>query len=276
MADPSIEAVNECISRGMVYVACREAQIIGIYVLIKTRPFTLELVNVAVAKKYQGKGIGKRLVLDAIEKAKQAKAKILEYDFLSNYTLTRDIGEKYEYSNLGVGLLGHILALKAGMDYETLVRTRICTPLKMKSTVITISPRLRSRLAKGYDSKGDPISNWDLPTLAGAGALRSSINDMLIYAEANLGLIKTNLTPAIEKSHCIKADAGSPNLDIAMAWHVSNMDNQEIIAHNGQTGGYYAYIGLNKRLKRGVVILTNSITRPSEIGKQIYNFLTGN
>jgi CubicO group peptidase (beta-lactamase class C family) len=276
MADPSIEAVNECISRGMVYVACREAQIIGIYVLIKTRPFTLELVNVAVAKKYQGKGIGKRLVLDAIEKAKQAKAKILEYDFLSNYTLTRDIGEKYEYSNLGVGLLGHILALKAGMDYETLVRTRICTPLKMKSTVITISPRLRSRLAKGYDSKGVPISNWDLPTLAGAGALRSSLNDMLIYAEANLGLIKTNLAPAIEKTHYIKADAGSPNLDIAMAWHISNMDSKEIIAHNGQTGGYYAYIGLNKKLKRGVVILTNSITRSSEIGKQIYNFLTGN
>jgi CubicO group peptidase (beta-lactamase class C family) len=276
MADPSIEAVNECISRGMVYVACREAQIIGIYVLIKTRPFTLELVNVAVAKKYQGKGIGKRLVLDAIEKAKQAKAKILEYDFLSNYTLTRDIGEKYEYSNLGVGLLGHILALKAGMDYETLVRTRICTPLKMKSTVITISPRLRSRLAKGYDLKGVPISNWDLPTLAGAGALRSSLNDMLIYAEANLGLIKTNLAPAIEKTHYIKADAGSPNLDIAMAWHISNMDSKEIIAHNGQTGGYYAYIGLNKKLKRGVVILTNSITRSSEIGKQIYNFLTGN
>jgi CubicO group peptidase (beta-lactamase class C family) len=276
MADPSIEAVNEYISRGMVYVACREAQIIGIYVLIKTRPFTLELVNVAVAKKYQGKGIGKRLVLDAIEKAKQAKAKILEYDFLSNYTLTRDIGEKYEYSNLGVGLLGHILALKAGMDYETLVRTRICTPLKMKSTVITISPRLRSRLAKGYDLKGVPISNWDLPTLAGAGALRSSLYDMLIYAEANLGLIKTNLAPAIEKTHYIKADAGSPNLDIAMAWHISNMDSKEIIAHNGQTGGYYAYIGLNKKLKRGVVILTNSITRSSEIGKQIYNFLTGN
>src|ERR1039457_4272631 len=44
------------------------------------------------------------------------------YDFLSRYTLTRDPGEKYEYSNLAVGLLGHALALKAGMSYEELLR----------------------------------------------------------------------------------------------------------------------------------------------------------
>ena len=51
------------------------------------------------------------------------------YAFLSGYSLTRGIGEKYEYSNFGVGLLGHILALRAGTDYETLVRKRICQPL---------------------------------------------------------------------------------------------------------------------------------------------------
>jgi hypothetical protein len=66
------------------------------------------------------------------------------------------------------------------------------------------------------------------------------------------------------------------NLDIGMGWHITNMDYNQIIGHNGQTGGYYAYIGLNKKLKRGVVILSNSITRSSEIGKQIRSFLTGN
>src|SRR5580704_8332194 len=50
----------------------------------------------------------------------------LMYEFLSGYQLTRDIGSKYEYSNLGVGLLGHALTRRAGMDYEAMVKTRIC------------------------------------------------------------------------------------------------------------------------------------------------------
>jgi len=68
------------------------------------------------------------------------------YAFLSGYALTRDIGEKFEYSNLGVGLLGTALARRAGMDYETLVRTRITGPLKMDSTGITLSAAQKARL----------------------------------------------------------------------------------------------------------------------------------
>src|SRR5512132_4333622 len=63
------------------------------------------------------------------------------YAFLSAYQLTRDIGSKYEYSNLGAGLLGHLLARRAGVDYETLVRTRITGPLGMNSTVVTVKDR---------------------------------------------------------------------------------------------------------------------------------------
>jgi serine-type D-Ala-D-Ala carboxypeptidase/endopeptidase len=56
------------------------------------------------------------------------------YQFLSGYRLKRDIGSQYEYSNLGGGLLGHVLALRARMSYEALVKQRICVPLEMKST----------------------------------------------------------------------------------------------------------------------------------------------
>ena len=91
------------------------------------------------------------------------------YEFLSHYELTRDIGAQYEYSNLGMGLLGHALALKGGTGYETLVRTRILEPLRMRDTAITLSPALRSRLAAGHDARGSAVANWDIPTLAGAG-----------------------------------------------------------------------------------------------------------
>ena len=91
------------------------------------------------------------------------------YEFLASYELPRDIGTKYEYSNLGGGLLGHALALRAGQDYESLVRSRITAPLGMKDTSIALSPAMKARLAAGYDGQLNRAANWDLPTLAGAG-----------------------------------------------------------------------------------------------------------
>ena len=119
------------------------------------------------------------------------------YQFLSSYTLTRDIGAQYEYSNLGGGLLGHVLARRAGMDYEALVRTRILDPLKMSSTRITLSPELKQRMAVGHNAALEAVPNWDVPTLPGAGALRSSTNDMLTFLAAELGYTKTSLAPAM-------------------------------------------------------------------------------
>ena len=116
------------------------------------------------------------------------------YDFLSRYELPRDIGAKYEYSNLGVGLLGHALARRAGVSYESLVNARVLAPLGMTSTRITLTPDMRSRLAVGHDEAMHPVANWDLPTLAGAGALRSTATDMLCISP------RTSATPAATHS----------------------------------------------------------------------------
>jgi CubicO group peptidase (beta-lactamase class C family) len=96
------------------------------------------------------------------------------YNFLSNYTLTRDTGSQFEYSNLGGGLLGHVLARRAGMDYEALVRSRVLSPLKMSDTAMELASAMRARLSTGHNASMSPVKNWDIPTLAGAGALRST------------------------------------------------------------------------------------------------------
>ena len=62
------------------------------------------------------------------------------YGFLSGYQLTREIGAKFEYSNLGLGLLGQALTQRAGMDYEALVRDRIAGPLRLESTRVVLTP----------------------------------------------------------------------------------------------------------------------------------------
>ena len=89
------------------------------------------------------------------------------YEFLAKVQLPRGIGEKYEYSNLGVGLLGHALALKAGLGYEELVRRRVLEPLGMTDTAMTLSERLKARLAPGNGPNLSPVKNWGFDALAG-------------------------------------------------------------------------------------------------------------
>jgi len=182
------------------------------------------------------------------------------YEFLSSVELTRDIGSKYEYSNLGGGLLGHALARRAGTDYETLVRTRILEPLGMKSTAITLSKSMKERLAPGHDARLQPVPNWDIPTLAGAGALRSTANDLLTFLAANIGIEKSSLAPSMAAMIAARRPTGTPNLEIALGWHIWTRDGHEIIWHNGGTGGYRTWIGFDPKSRTGVVVLSNTST----------------
>ncbi|HKW17467.1 MAG TPA: serine hydrolase [Terriglobales bacterium] len=195
------------------------------------------------------------------------------YQFLSSYQLTRDPGSQYEYSNLGGGLLGHVLARRAGTDYETLVRTKICEPLGMNDTRITLSPQERARFATGYDASLNAVSAWDLPTLAGAGALRSTANDLLTFVAANLGYVKSPLAPAMAEMLTVRRPTGMPNLEIALGWHILTRDGREIIWHNGGTGGFRSFIGFDLKTRTGVVALSNAETMAGvdDIGQHLLN-----
>jgi CubicO group peptidase (beta-lactamase class C family) len=182
------------------------------------------------------------------------------YQFLSGYQLTRDIGSTYEYSNLGGGLLGHVLARRAGTDYEALVESRICAPLGMKSTAITLTPQMKARLAVGHNARLEPVKNWDLPTLAGAGALRSTANDLLIFLAANLGYSKSPLAPAMAAMLKTRRPTGQSGLEVALGWHIFTSNGKEIIWHNGGTGGYRSFIGFDPKTRVGVVALSNTST----------------
>ena len=188
------------------------------------------------------------------------------YRYLSDYKLTRGIGEQYEYSNTGVGLLGYILTLKAGKNYETLLRNRICNPLKMDNTVITLTPEEKNHLATGYNKHGRPAKIFDFSIFEGAGAIKSNVNDLLLFASANLGLLKSDLYPKMLKTHEIKHLANKRNLYIGMGWHIWKKYNKEIVWHRGGTGGYTAFIGLDKQNKKAVIVLSNSNIGVSDIG----------
>ncbi|HKB12407.1 MAG TPA: serine hydrolase [Vicinamibacterales bacterium] len=193
------------------------------------------------------------------------------YQFLSSYQLTRDIGAQYEYSNLGGGLLGHVLALRAHTDYASLVRERITAPLGMPSTAIALSPELKSRLAVGHSATLQPVANWDLPTLTGAGALRSTTNDLLTFLAANLGSTTSPLAAAMSAMLSVRRPTGTANLQIALGWHIVTAHGREIVWHNGGTAGYRTFIGFDRAARAGVVVLTNAGTAagPDDIGRHL-------
>jgi CubicO group peptidase (beta-lactamase class C family) len=184
----------------------------------------------------------------------------LLYDFLSHYQLQRDIGSEYEYSNLGGGLLGHVLSLRAGMEYEQLVRSRICKPLGMDSTVIKLTPELKARFAAGHGPDLTPRANWDFLSLPGAGALRSTVNDMLKFLDANLNEGKSPLGDAPAFMLKTRRPTGTPDQEIALGWMVEKKFGDEIIWHNGGTGGYRSFMGFRPKTKIGVVVLSNTFT----------------
>lgn len=192
------------------------------------------------------------------------------YEFLSNYELRRDIGAAAEYSNLGVGLLGHVLARVYGSSYEELVRDRILDPLGMSNTAIALSDDMRHWLVKGHDPTGNVVSNWDIATLEGAGALRSDVQDMLKFIAANIGSPESPLEEAMRVSHQTRGSLDG-NADIGLNWIILTTGDDKIIWHNGNTGGYHAFAGFDPDRVVGAVVLTNSSQDTDDIGLRLIN-----
>jgi len=188
------------------------------------------------------------------------------FEFLGRYQLQRDIGADYEYSNLGVGLLGQALTYRAGKSYEALVKERILDPLKMEHTGIALSPWMKAHLARGHDARGEVTANWDIPAFAGAGALRSTMYDMLRFARANLDPSGGRLPRVMQQTHEVRRAAGSASMSIGMGWHIRHLDGQDVVWHNGGTGGYRTWLGFDTSRKTAAIVLTNSALGNDDLG----------
>jgi CubicO group peptidase (beta-lactamase class C family) len=191
------------------------------------------------------------------------------YEFLRGHTLTRDIGERAEYSNVGIGLLGHALSLRAGKPYEALVTERILEPLGMTNTRIVLRPEDRERLAPGHSASGQPAANWDLDALAGAGALRSNADDMLTFLAANIHPPDTRLGRAIRAAQAPRATFNE-TMRVGLLWLTQTTRfGRSVVWHNGGTAGYRTYIGFDPERRLGVIVLSNRSNSVDRIGQHL-------
>ena len=164
-------------------------------------------------------------------------------------------GAKYGYSNLGAGLLGMIVTRAASADsYEELLLERICGPLALTDTRVTVPDDDHERFAGPHDPDGRAVKRWALAALVGAGGIRSSVNDLLRFGAAQLRPEATELGPAISLTHEVRHpfDAGG---GMALGWHVSPVG---IHWHNGQTGGYHGFLAVDRERRFVVAALANT------------------
>ncbi|HEV7927579.1 MAG TPA: serine hydrolase, partial [Verrucomicrobiae bacterium] len=170
---------------------------------------------------------------------------------LARFRLARAPGTQYQYSNVGMEILGYAIALKAGKDYETLVRDRICRPLGMESTFVSVPPELRPRMARGHAMPGRPVPDMDFSPLCASAGLRSTANDLLKFVSACAGLTPSPLEPLLEKPeapHALKSGAKVP-----LAWQ----SDGNFFQHSGMTYGFTANVAFDRNRRRAVVMLAN-------------------
>lgn len=217
------------------------------------------------------------------------------YNFISNSSLVSEPGTRANYSNLGAGLLGHALSLKAGIPYEQLLRDRILNVLGMDSTGIAMNNTqvttplpdlLKSRLAKGHVGGKEISSLSFIPeVLQPSGAVYSSANDLLKYLSANMGLIDTKINDILQDTHLIRHEEYTATANSSMThdfmvsysglfWYIlTNLGGEDtVVQKDGGIDGYTSYVGFNPTKQIGLVVLC---TCDSDAGDVNPGFLDG-
>jgi serine-type D-Ala-D-Ala carboxypeptidase/endopeptidase len=194
------------------------------------------------------------------------------YQALSNTKLTRAPGSQFQYSSFGMGLLGQILSLKAGVSYNQLVKDRILNVLGMNDTKITLSQNeINNSFPVGHRG-GKEITTPKIPMiLADAGAYHSTAPDMLKYISANLGLIHTKLDDAMKLQHLIRhtgVNANPMNYTeyVGLGWRILTNFGTEVIAHTGAINGWNANVAFIPSKQIGVVALCSCDPTDADMG----------
>ncbi|HSH46393.1 MAG TPA: serine hydrolase domain-containing protein, partial [Longimicrobiales bacterium] len=177
------------------------------------------------------------------------------YEFVSGLALPGVPGESFEYSNLGVGLLGDLLTRRAGASYAGLLEDRVTGPLGLDRTHVPTSDN-DDTAAEGHVS-GEVVPYWHMDALKAAGEVRSTPADMLRFVRAQLDPAGTPLEETIRLTQ--ETVPAVDQLSMGLGWHVVALpDGREIYFHNGGTGGFRSFAGFVPGTGVGLVILANA------------------
>ena len=187
-------------------------------------------------------------------------ARLTEADLLDTLAYTRlkwAPGSKREYSNFALMVLSYALAKSSGRDFETLLRERLLSPLGMDGTFIVTRPSA-VRIAAGHLSNSKPTGPWDVRVdLAGAGGVRATLPDMVLYLEGQLGMCASSVTPVLAQTQ--EKIAGLGSQATSMVWETLSTENgRKFVMHPGGTGGFSSFLAFDRAAKCGLVLLSDT------------------
>ncbi|XID93160.1 serine hydrolase domain-containing protein [Paenibacillaceae bacterium WGS1546] len=168
---------------------------------------------------------------------------------------------KFRYSNVGMGLLGSLMARHEKTTFEQLLGRWITGPLGMSDTFISISSSHQDRILSGHSVQGKPVPPLVMNDFQGAGAIRSTTADLLRFLQAHMNAEDGS---ALALTHIARARMNG-RLKVGLGWVL----DQGLIMHNGATNGFSSYMGF--RGGTGVIVLSNYRNRlvqdsPDRIG----------
>ena len=190
------------------------------------------------------------------------------YDYLKTCEAKQPEGN-FEYSNFGMGLLGHLLELKSGTKYEILVTKKLLDPLQMKNTFVTLDSINKKSIVQGYDENGNPSPIWTDSVLTGAGSFLSNTSDMIKFIKANLHEEETSISKSLIQTHKRQL-----NGETGLGWILPSsadklLGNKDIVWHNGMAGGYASFLAIDKTNGYGIIILSNKAIDASTFGMKM-------
>jgi CubicO group peptidase (beta-lactamase class C family) len=174
--------------------------------------------------------------------------------------LVQPPGEVVEYSNLGYGILDHIVARASGQEYVDYMRAKVFAPLGMTRTSIGIGPGLEAFVAERYDARQRPIPFYDFDHRGGS-AVYSSAHDLVRF-----GMF--HLKDRLPEQRAILADSSIDAMKVAVAparyglgWIMDDVgDGLRVVNHSGGMPGVATRLGLYPDDDVAIVVLTNSST----------------
>jgi CubicO group peptidase (beta-lactamase class C family) len=159
---------------------------------------------------------------------------------------------KFLYSNLGYAVLGLAVEKAASQPYAELLEERLCRPLCLKKTLIQ-SASGPDLAMPGYLAGGQSAALWHWDAYAPCGGLVSTFSDLTVLLRSLLD----PLSPIAEALDLTTRPrfAREGGGHVGLGWILPTSGDS--FWHNGGTGGYSSYLGIDSKQGLGVILLAN-------------------